>query len=215
MRRIGRAAEAYEPGPQGAAPREEVRATIEEVLARPEFHPDEPSWLDKLLTRFFESIGVESIESLSTLVLWVLGAVGVLLLAWIAWNLVRSMGGVPRSAARGADPVASPAERVRERVRELLDLAAEARAAGDLTRALRLHFFALVVGLGKRGDLEYRDAWTNRELLERGEPNASLRGVLEPWVEELDRKGFGLEPTRSEDVDRLERVCVEWLGGTA
>ena len=96
---------------------------------------------------------------------------------------------------------------------ELLAEARAARARGDLPLALRLFFFALVVGLGRVGDLEYHDAWTNRELLQRGSPSPQVARSLEGVVRELDLKGFGRVPTVAGDVDRLEALCSRLLGG--
>ena len=72
--------------------------------------------------------------------------------------------------------------------------------------------FALVVGLGRRGNLEYRDAWTNRELLARGRPSTEVATLLSPLVDELDRKMFGRDETTAADVERLETLCSRWLG---
>jgi hypothetical protein len=78
-----------------------------------------------------------------------------------------------------------------------------------------LFFFALVVGLGRAGDLEYHDAWTNRELLQRGSPSPRLARALEDLVRELDLKGFGCVPTVEDDVNRLEALCKSMLGGAS
>jgi hypothetical protein len=77
---------------------------------------------------------------------------------------------------------------------------------------MRLEFTALVVGLGQRGDLEYREAFTNRELLERGRPGAEAERMLRPLVPELDRKSFGGEPAAPGDVARIAALCDRWLG---
>ena len=103
----------------------------------------------------------------------------------------------------------------KRRVAELRRRAGEAEAAGDHAQALRLYFWALVVGLGELGALEYRDAWTNRELLERGAPRAEVERVLRPLVPELDRKTFGRVPADADDVRRMSELCDEMLGSAA
>ena len=90
--------------------------------------------------------------------------------------------------------------------------AAEAQRASEYLLALRLYFLALVVGLSERGDLGYSDAWTNHELLERGEPQDEVRALLSPLVEELDRKAFGRAPVGAADVERLARIVEQMLG---
>ena len=78
---------------------------------------------------------------------------------------------------------------------------------------MRLYFRALVLGLSERGELRYRDAWTNRELLELGAPRRDVLPLLLPLVPRLDAQSFGREPTTAEDVDRLASLCDRLLGG--
>ncbi|MFT7487362.1 MAG: hypothetical protein ACI9F9_003223, partial [Candidatus Paceibacteria bacterium] len=87
-----------------------------------------------------------------------------------------------------------------------------AQAAGEFTLALRLYFFALVIGLGERGGLEYNPAWTNRELLERGAPREDVVEALRPLVGQLDAHSFGELPTRPEQVEQFAEVCERLLG---
>ena len=77
---------------------------------------------------------------------------------------------------------------------------------------LRFLVLALVLGLGSRGDLEFRDAWTYRELLARGRPSPEANGVLGPLVEELEAKEFGHASIALDDLDRLEGLCRRYLG---
>ena len=85
-------------------------------------------------------------------------------------------------------------------------------ARGDSRLALRKLIFALVLGLGVRGDLRYRDSWTIRELLRRGRPSEEAQAVLVPLVSELEAKEFGRAETTEEDLDRLEALCDRHLG---
>ena len=102
-------------------------------------------------------------------------------------------------------------EEVAHRVAELRREARAAEGAGDWIRALRLYFFATVVGLGERGDLDYRDAWTNRELFERGQPSPETRERLGPLVSELDRHSFGGRPTDAARVRVFSETCDHLL----
>ena len=185
---------------------EEIRVAVEEVFSRPEFS-DEPGWFARLLEWLQELFGEASGEAaidLGWVVLWVL----VLILAGLAgWAFVRLGGRLPAGSARRR----AATSRVSRRVAELLALARAARTAGDLVLALRLTFFALVVGLGRRGDLEYRDSWTNRELLARGHPSADVAARLGPLVDELDVKMFGSGSTTEGDLERLDELCRRWL----
>ncbi len=196
---------------QGAHPVEEVRRVVDEVLSRPEFS-DEASWWERLagwigeaLEALFDAVSLPDVpDNLHFLLWWLLALLSAMLLGWA---FVRFGGRLPLLARRrrAAAPIPRRAQELRLRARS-------ARAQGDLSLALRLTFFALVVGLGRRGDLDYRDAWTNRELLARGHPAADVSSLLGPLVDELDRKMFGSGETTEADVDRLEALCTRWLG---
>ena len=188
---------------------EEVRATVSEVLSRPEFQPrsdEEPPFL-----RYLEELlsGSPSLGIAGDIAFWLAIACGALVLTWLTMLLLTRLpaGRAPRRVPEGVER--TPAERVRE----LLQAAASARDEGDARLALRLYFFALVVGLGARGDLEYDDAWTNRELVERGEPNTELRAWLEPLVGELDALFFGSSQPSDGDVERLAQLARQHVGG--
>ena len=102
-------------------------------------------------------------------------------------------------------------ERRASLVREQLEQARAARAAGDLGAALRGFWAALVTGLGRGDELVYRPAWTCREMLVRSRsdgPDAELLGGLLPRVERLE---FGRAEIRARDVDELAELCAERL----
>lgn len=191
---------------QPPAAADEVRRQVHEILARKEFAGEEDSWFVRLLKALDEQLHLDlGAAGMARAVFWIMAiSLGVL----VAWVVIREVllrveaAAMAKSAGRSG----SSAD-VSRRVEELLAASRAARAKGELVLALRLSFFALVVGLGRRGDLEYRDAWTNRELLERGAPRAEVAALLAPLVEVLDRKGFGLEPARESDVDDLEALC--------
>jgi len=93
--------------------------------------------------------------------------------------------------------------------------AAAAAERGDFVLALRFYLFALVVGLGEHGDLEYRSSWTNRELIERGNPQPEIKLELTRLFDELDPLIFGRRGVGQADVERLARVCDDYLGEVA
>jgi hypothetical protein len=199
-------------------PVEEVARALEDVLARPEFS-DEVPWWQRVLDRIGEGIDevwewlfgdlFEDVElpgapdNLEAILTWVLFGLALVALGWIVFRYARNL---PTAARKRRLAVEAS-----QQVRELRRRAGEARQAGDLRLALRLTFFALVVGLGRRGTLEYRDAWTNRELLARGRPSPDVSTLLAPLVDELDRKMFGRDETTAADLERLESLCSRWL----
>ncbi len=194
---------------------EHIEAELERILARPEFDNEAGpvakflEWLGELLP----DMGEGFFSGIADVMQWVLVVAVAVFLAYLVVGAVRAArdraaAGTGRAGERGSAAVL-------ERVAALRRAADEARVAGDLVRALRLNFWALVVGLGRRGDLEYRDTWTNRELLERGAPREDVRALLGPLVDELDAKGFGHAPTSAADVDRIEALCDRWLESAA
>lgn len=190
-----------------------VQAAVEEVFAREEFHT-EPTLIERFLDWLGDLFFSEASDAaaLARALAWGVGLLLALLAVVVIVFVVRSLREARTVQERqGADPEAL----ARARAATLRHQARAARDAGDLRLALRLSFWALVVGLGARGDLTYRDAWTNRELLRRGRAPRALVTLLEPLVDELEAKDFGREPTRLEDVQRLEALCEEHLGPLA
>lgn len=195
-----------------------VRRAVEDVLSRDEFRrlasgPREKTWIQRVLHAIEEwlekafGLGAGMGGPWLVRVLWILVVVALL---WLLVAFVR------RRMGRERAPEVVDVARVRaERVRELLARSRAARERGAYAEALRLAFWALVIGLSERGDLEYRDAWTNRELVERGRPRQDVARVLAALVPELDAKSFGHEEAFASDVDRVEALCREHLRGVA
>lgn len=191
-----------------------VRTTIDSILQSSEFTPKNTgleraiAWIVDALADLLPDGGVsrDTLEMLAaTLVYVVLGALVVLL----GWVIVRAW----RRREKRSIAVPDPAVVRARRVEELRQRARAANTRGEHVLALRLEFTALVVGLGERGDLEYRDAFTNRELLERGRPGREAEALLRPIVPELDRRSFGGESATSEDFAHLSALCDRLLAG--
>jgi hypothetical protein len=196
----------------------QIRQRALEVLARKEFQPETESILQlvlrkvlSLLTRW--GVGPNAADFLVVILPVFAGLLLGLLLVYFlrAW--------VPRPAreraARRALGVEELSTRVEVRVSELLERARAAARRGDLPLALRMYAFALLVGLSERGDLEYRDSWTNRELLERGKPSATVLATLGPLVDQLDALCFSARPVKSADVESIAELCRRWIEGRA
>lgn len=198
---------------------DEVGEALRRVFERPELQPDEPDLLERALEGLFEILsGFDADPAAAWTLLWLVAtAVGL----FGGWLLVRALAASARR--RGVAEVAhdgrpAPVD-VEARLADLHARAAAARAAGDLTLALRLSFFALLVALSRRGDLDLRDAWTPREMLERGRPSARVREWLEPVLGELDAGLFGPRGVTPDDLQRFdvlrERLLAQGRGGPA
>jgi len=213
---IAARAAAYPPSQSTPADPTVVRVTIDEILAGPGFQKSETiferiiEWIVEFLSDLLPegSLSEATLSGLAQALVWIVLAAVV---ALVVWAIVRAQ---PWKRAR-ADPeaAADPTVERAQRVAELRSRARAANARGEHVLALRLEFTALVVGLGERGDLEYRDAFTNRELLERGKPGRAAEALLRPIVPVLDRKSFGGEPATSDDFARLSSLCDQLLAG--
>ena len=185
-----------------------IASVVRDVLTRSEFHPSavERAW-ERLMDEvagWFDGAAIDGVG-------WVTAAIGAAILVGLALFLVYLAAGAARRRQRAPLPDGTlPRE---QRVADLRRRARDAERRGELVLALRLYFFALVVGLGEVGVLEYRDAWTNRELLERGRPSSAVRARLAPLVQALDRKSFGGDEVSLEDVRDLERIGRELVVG--
>lgn len=192
----------------------EVSEALERALARPELASggdplsrlveDLVEWLAEILEW---GLPPGAPQVAAQVALWVVLGLLAALLVVLLLRLGRDA--LPELRRQGG---AVSAVHVQRRVAELRARARAAEAKGEWVEALRLDFFALVVGLGQRGDLEYRDAWTNRELLARGEPSPALAQVLAPLVHELDARSFGGLGADRADVRRFASVCERLLG---
>ena len=190
---------------------ETVRAELERVLARAEFR-QEKSLLQEFLEWLAQRLGAPQLDFLGELVPWLFSialAGGILFLLAQLWKVRRQATGDWTVAEETAGPS------IHERIAGLLERARTARAAGDARLALRLYFLALLLALGGRGDLVFRDSWTNREHLRRGKPSRRARTVLEPLVRELEAKDFGDRPIGEADLERLETLVARHHGGAA
>ena len=188
---------------------ERVRTTLREILERERIPAEErePHWLVELLSRLFGDVEAVSAGVYFFLLLAV-AALAVLLFVYLNGKLrPRSVGASGATSGGG--------EAVRLRVAELVGRARRAADSGDCALAVRLHLFALVVGLSEHGDLEFRPSWTNRELIERGRPPAEVREAVQRLLDDLEPKTFGRETATESDVRRVESLAARLLGGAA
>lgn len=195
---------------------EEVREALQRALAEAPPSLEQKSWGRQLFEQFLEwldslgwGLGLDPRgETISILMYVLLGSL-VLLLIWYAVRLARQILRVRAlQTTAGAEPAQ---ESVEARCLRLLAQADAAQATGDHRLALRLYFWALVVGLSRHGKLEYRDAWTGREMLQRSGMLGEFRSQLAPLVREVDALSFGGGRVEAADSARMRERCVQWL----
>lgn len=197
----------------GRVPAEEVRAALDDVLASSEFLDVETAldrWIAALRRFLAELLPAGALdgpiaEAIATGIVWTLLGGAAAMVIWVA---LRAWLGRSRRVARAADE--PPAESREQRVARLCAAAREADERGEHVLAMRLAFTALVCALGERGDLEYRDAYTNRELLERGRPGREAESLLRPLVPDLDARSFGGTPATRADYQRIARLVARY-----
>lgn len=203
--------------PQAPHSPEEIRLALDEVIEEVGGVDRPPTWPEKIaewIGDIFEWIGdklglrPESAQIGFDIIYWGMIGLACLLILFIVFRIALALRRGER--LRAGTQVLSKI--VATRLQELYGRAAQAEREQDWVKALRLYYFALVVGLGERGDIEYRDAWTNRELLERGGPDNDVRQRLEPLLTHLDAVSFGDESASEDDVQDMEGLCRLWLG---
>lgn len=192
--------------------REQVQDALDGVFKASEFDQT-PSLMEEFIDWFkglfdFDGFGEGSFE----IAKYSLGIVLFVVVLIVVFLFVSHLRRALAEREQAGKSQASQSDLTRDRVAELRAAAGVAEQAGDHLLALRLYFFALVVGLGERGELSYNDAWTNRELLERGTPSVQVAAALQPLVGELDSMSFGERAVETIDVRRFESLCERWLG---
>lgn len=190
---------------------ETVRERAAQVIVGLKDAPDQFDWPDWLELPDW----LDGFEPAAALARWLsenskwvfvaAAVVGALFLAALIWRALDRF----ERARRSVDVAAGePAQaKVQRRFEDLRAAARAARARGDRRTALRMWFLATLVALSRRGDLEFREAWTNHELVERGAHSAGLRQRLAPVVDELDRLIYGGDAIEDAHLDRLESLC--------
>lgn len=176
---------------------EELAARLERVFDREGIPTEEQQslatpfleWLDGLLSEF-------GYDNAGDVLMFGVVAVLVIALAIVIWRVARQARWTRQSDGKAVER--------RRRAQELYASSREALAQGDIHLATRLALFALVVALGEGGELTFRAAWTDRELLERGRPKEAVLARLTSLVDELEPRLFGREPVREADLSRVD-----------
>jgi hypothetical protein len=186
--------------------REEVSEALADVLGRAEFH-EAPSLFEQFLDWLDFDVGLGPLSAFEGLFYALLVVLFVLGVVWLLKRFGRRDG----AGEDGRELARAAHEGPEARMFRLKEAADRARAAGDERLALRLLFEALLVALGGRGELEFRPAWTNRELVRRGKQAPEARVLLEELVREFEPKEFGHKPVEARDLARLEELLAPHL----
>lgn len=185
--------------PDGAIDADGARRAAEDILEGRRFHDTQLprpfrgalQWVGDILRKIVTPIG-DALEPLTR-------SVGgrLLLAALVVLAAAATSGLLIRRRSRGAvirGPV-GPGQSPRERAEELDRRADEAERAGDLARAYRYRFRAIVLRCAERGLVDDRPSITTGELRRR------LRsGSFDDLARRFDEIVFGGRPASNDDV---------------
>jgi Domain of unknown function (DUF4129) len=189
-------------------PPEQIRRQLSEVLARPEFSPQDSFsfWrtLGEALFKFFRWLG--TLWTANPPLFWVIliGCIALLILmiALIVFQVRAALGG---GSGRAKGKAAAAAERVR-RSRACRDEALRRAAAGEYTEAIRYLFLSLVYRFDESGRVSFQKAYTNREYLSLLDARLPVREQLRVFVDTLDDHWYGQRPSDRPQYERCLQI---------
>ncbi len=176
-------------------PADEVRRQLEEVFARPEFHPQDENfllrWFGELLRQFFTWLG--SLYDVSPVLFWVLLIGCVVLLALLVGHITWTIRRVWFTGGAGRE---EGAQEQRQRLSLWYQEEAQRQAtAEDFTEAIRCLFLALVYRFDESGRVNFQQAYTNREYLDLCADRPEVQQGLRVFVDILDDHWYGQRPS--------------------
>jgi hypothetical protein len=194
------------PEPQPQIDHAQARATIAEVLARPEFanlHSD-PYAFTRRLMRWIIS-GLDALTSALRrqpawvfwlIITWMVVALLAILahLVYTLWRVVSAASGVSRSAAAGRRP---QGELLGIRELEFEPVYAEALrllAAGDWLTATKYLYVAAILWLHRQGWISFRPSKTNRDYLAELRARPKLQSSYRRLTEIFEPVVYGGQP---------------------
>jgi hypothetical protein len=173
----------------------EIRDSVRNVYARPEFSDSGPSLsqlIAKWIREYFGWLG--QLSSSSPILFWVLllGCISLLvvLTGHIAWTVRRAL------AANGRLSTSENVAAERERLSTHYWQEARERAAhNEFTEAIRCLFLSLVYRFDETGRVNFLSAYTNREYLALFADRPEVQSALGVFVDTLDDCWYGQRAT--------------------
>ena len=206
---------------------ERVRATVNQVLAEPEFARNDSNarglleWLASWLQRSLHRVG-DTVRDLPEWALW-------LILAWLTLTLLAivihaiyvllgwsgrlgRVGSLPRGNGQTRELLGVP-ELDYDRIRLECE---RALAAGDWERLVRLSYAAAILWLDRVGRVRFLPCKTNRDYMSElsAEPQAAaLRAIFERMTRVFERIVYGVLASDAllgkRMMNELEALCRE------
>ena len=183
-----------------------IHGKTEEVLARPEFHPPEEPWLQKILRKIIEALfrWLGELHSSYPWLFWVFVVTCVGLLVFLIGLFVWKVGRMLQVGGQVA-PDQLHHETRRRLSRGYWEEASRMAARAEFTEAIRFLFLSLVYYFDESGKVSFQKAYTNREYLALFEDRPKVHNELKVLVDTLDDHWYGQRPT---DQQRYEHCLA-------
>jgi hypothetical protein len=181
----------------------ESQQQLEEVLARPEFQPTQPTLWERiigwLLQRLPSSPTGTGADIVRQLLFWLMALIsGVVVLA-VLFSFLRGL----RQNILSQERIEELAGDIPLYASQAQERATQAAKAGNFREAMRLLYLAALLHLDEVGAIRFDRALTNHEVLASISDNASLRDLLTPVVRQFDRVWYGHAPFGAADFEQV------------
>lgn len=213
-------------GPARPAPAE-LGATLQQILARPEYNQREGRWLEDLILRFLQALRawyldhlaphVERLHDVSPFIYWSVVTLGAAIAAALLYHIyltLRSSFGAPVRRFRAAAALGEPS--ISTAPEALLADADRAAANGDFTQALSRLYLALIRNLDRHGLVRYDRSRTNWEYLRQVRGHEGVRAPLQALTSAAEAAWYGQQPVDAPHYDRCRELAMAaWQKGPA
>jgi hypothetical protein len=207
------------PAPGGGftrPPADQLRADLQRILARPEFHvqPANPNlaWqlrmLRALVNWWEEHIApyLAGLHTAAPFAYWVLVGLTFLLAALLIYHITWTLRAAFAARRPRPGPHSMAPERVATDPTSLLQQADAAAGVGDFGQALRHLYLALIRQLDRRRIVRYDPSRTNRDYLRQSREVPDVFSDLLPLNDEVEGVWYGGRAATAEQYAR----CRQW-----
>lgn len=220
----GTAAEAV--GPARPAPAA-LHASLQQILARPEYNQSDSQWLEDAVMRALQALRAwylnhlapyfARLHDVSPYLYWTFVTLAAAIAAALLYHIyltLRSSFGGPAIRSRRGDTLAEPS--IATAPEALLADADRAAAAGDFAHALSRLYLALIRNLDRHGFLRYDRSRTNWEYLRQVRSHEGVSGPLSALTTASEAVWYGQQPADASRYDHCRQLAMAaWQKGTA
>ncbi len=172
----------------------DARQQLDDVLARPEFQPAQPTlWqrmVDWLLNQLPDMSQIEGSDMIGNLLIWFMVALSLLLIGGVLFSFLRGL----RRSILSQEVIEELEGDIPLYASQAQEQATEAARSGEFREAMRLLYLAALLHLDEVGLIRFDRALTNQEVLAEVGNNEQLNALLTPVVTLFDRVWYGHAP---------------------